>query len=299
MNKIKKLIMICAFLIFSLTLVGCGTSPETVVEDYFNTLKSKGFIEASNFTNHKLTEEASKDLDDTLMNKKIQTALSSRIEYKILESRTTLTNAKVKVKVNYIDLVPIADRLHNDIIPIVVKDLLEGKTCTLERSRDIELNYICDSVKDKNAETAMLVLDINLKRSFKNHWTIATNDEFFKVSLGDSKEADKKLKKSYDKLASMSKKDGEELIENFFLSMSPEEADKFLNDCFKNMTDENRVEFLREYLKILPDDMLREEFGTQFGVTLTKEDLNNIKETLNNLSDEELKDMVEEILANL
>lgn len=297
MNKIKKLMIICMLLVFSLTLVGCGTSPETVVDNYFNTLKSKGFIEASSFTNNKLTEKNFEDF--TLYDKKIQTAVSSKIEYKILESRTSLTNAKVKVKVNYIDLVPIADRLYNDIIPIVVKDLLEGKPCTLERSRDIELNYICDSVKDKNAETAMLVLDINLKRNLKNHWTITTNDEFLQVSLGDSKEADKKLKKSYVKLANMSKKDGIELVQNFFLSMSPEEINKFLDDCFKNMTDENRVTFLREYLKVLPDDMLREEFQSQFGTSLTRGDLNNIKENLNNLSDEELKNMIKEILANL
>lgn len=299
MNKIKKLIMICVFLIFSLTLVGCGTSPETVVEDYFNTLKSKGFIEASNFTDDKLTEEDSKDFNYTLMDKKIQTVLSSRIEYKILESNTSLINAKVKVKINYIDLVPIIDRLPNDIIPIAVKGLLEGKTYDLKYGRDIEMTYICDSVKDKNAETAMLVLDINLKRSFKNHWTIATNDEFFKVSLGNAGEAGEKLEKLNDKFGNMSEKDGEELIENFFLSMSPEEANKFLEDCFKNMTDENRVTFLREYLKALPVDALREKFGTQFGTTLTREDLNSIKERLNNLSDEELKNMVEEILSNL
>lgn len=297
MNKIKKLMMICIFLIFSLTLVGCGTSPETVVENYFNTLKSKGFIESNNFTNSKLTEDDFEDF--TLYDEKIQTAVSSKIEYKILESRTSLTKSKVKVKVNYIDLVPIIDRMPNDIIPIFVKGLLEGKTYDLKQGRNIEVNYICDSAKDKNAETAMLVLDINLKRSFKNHWTITANDEFLQVSLGNVKEADKKLKKSNDKFDNMSEKDGAELIENFFLSMSPEEINKFFEDCFKNMTDENRVTFLREYFKILPDDMLREEFGTQFGTTLTREDLNNIKETLNNLSDEELKDMVEEILANL
>lgn len=299
MNKIIKLMMTCIFLIFSLTLVGCGTNPETVVENYFNTLKSKGFIEASNFTDDKLTEEDSKDFNYTLLDKKIQTVLSSRIEYKILESNTSLTSAKVKVKINYIDLVPIIDRLPNDIIPIVVKGLLEGKTYDLKHSKGIELNYICDSVKDKNAETAMLVLDINLKRSFKNHWTITANDEFLQVSLGNAKEADKKLKKSNDKFDNMSEKDGAKLIENFFLSMSPEEANKFLEDCFKTMTDENRVTFLREYLKILPDDILREKFQAQFGTTLTMKDLNNIKESLNNLSDEELKNMFEEILANL
>ena len=81
MNKITKLIMTCIFLIFSLTLIGCGTTPDTVVENYFNTLKSKGFIEASNFTDDKLTEEDSKDFNYTLMDKKIQNALASKIEY--------------------------------------------------------------------------------------------------------------------------------------------------------------------------------------------------------------------------
>ncbi len=205
MNKIKKLMMICIFLIFSLTLVGCGTNPETVVENYFNTLKSKGFIEASNFTDNKLTEEDSKDFNYTLMDKKIQTVLSSKIEYKILESHTSLTNAKVKVKINYIDLVPIIDRLPNDISPIVTKALLERKLNNLEDAKNIEMTYIYDSVKDKNAETAMLILDINLKRSVNNHWTIATNDEFFKASLGDAKEAGEKLKKLNDKYGNINK----------------------------------------------------------------------------------------------
>ncbi|ARC84379.1 putative lipoprotein [Clostridium argentinense CDC 2741] len=299
MNKIKKLMMICIFLIFSLTLVGCGTNPETVVENYFNTLKSKGFIEASNFTDDKLTEEDSKDFNYTLMDKKIQTALSSKIEYKILESHTSFTNARVKVKINYIDLLPIIDRLPNDIIPIAIKGLLEGKIENLEDCKDIEMTYICDSIKDKNAETAMLVLDINLKRSFKNHWAIATNDEFFKASLGNAREAGEKLEKLNDKYANMSKEDQLKLIENYLASLSPEKVNKFFKETLKNVPAENIVKLLRPYIDFLSSDGYKNYCKIILGESIDEEQLNIIQQKLKNISDEDLKVMIEEVLSSL
>ncbi|MBS5825044.1 MAG: hypothetical protein KID00_14555 [Clostridium argentinense] len=299
MNKITKLIMTCIFLIFSLTLIGCGTTPDTVVENYFNTLKSKGFIEASNFTDDKLTEEDSKDFNYTLMDKKIQNALASKIEYKILESKTSLTNAKVKVKINYIDLLPIIDRMPNDIIPITIKSLLEGKIENLENGKDLEMTYICDSIKDKNADTAMVVLDINLKRSFKNHWTIVTNDEFFKASLGNARDAGEKLEKLNNKYTNMSKEDQLKLIENYLASLSPEKVNKFFQETLKNAPVENIVKLIRPYIDFLSSDGYKNYYKTIFGESIDEEQLNIVQQELKNISDEDLKAMIEELLPYL
>ena len=35
----------------------------------------------------------------------------------------------------------------NDIIPITIKSLLEGKIENLENGKDLEMTYICDSIK--------------------------------------------------------------------------------------------------------------------------------------------------------
>ncbi|WMI81792.1 hypothetical protein [Anaerotignum sp. MB30-C6] len=168
---LKKFLAICIILVMSLSCISCGKkidSPEEVVTNYLNAIKSKDFETAKTYVMEENDQVLSEMEEEELANEMIR--IFETLSFQVVSTKVNDSTATVKTTIKNIDMKPVMGDVISELFSLAFSDLDEA---TLEAKQSEAFVNALEANKDTTIETEV---EIQLEKG-ETGWLIIPNEK--------------------------------------------------------------------------------------------------------------------------
>ena len=161
--------------------------PEEAVKGFFDALSKSDFKTAKSYT---ASGSASGQLDFTNPDEeKLAKLMLSKTSYELVSSEEAGDKATVKIKITSVDMAKIFEKMITDLIEQMTEATLKGEEITDEKSQEMTMKYLEESIAKSNAPVLTNELTVTLnKDKGKKMWVIVDDKAFMNGITGNLNE---------------------------------------------------------------------------------------------------------------
>ncbi|MBU5484735.1 DUF4878 domain-containing protein [Clostridium sp. MSJ-11] len=181
-KNIKRLALIMAILITSLSLIACSAQPSDTMNSFLENFKKQDFKTAMTFVK---TDVPSEDLElENEEQKKIMEAVLTKLEYEILSTEVKGDKATAKVKITSCNLPKILTNTLAELLPTLFASAFSQENIDDAKAEAMMMEHFLKAINDPNAPTTVSEMDVELVKE-NNKWVILVSEPLFNALTGN------------------------------------------------------------------------------------------------------------------
>lgn len=187
----SRCLSILIIFVLILSLTACAEQnypkPEETVKKFFDALSTSDFKTAESYT---ASGSASGQFTFADPNEeKLAKLTFSKTSYELISSEEAGDKATVKIKITGLDMAIIFENMMTDLIDQMAEATLNGEEITDEKSQEMTMQYLEESISNPDAPVLTKELTVTLnKDKGKKMWLLVVDEAFMSVITGNMDE---------------------------------------------------------------------------------------------------------------
>lgn len=178
----KKFIPLLLISIFTISLTGCGTSPQKTAEKFLDSLKQQDLATASSLLQNNTSKKGLKYNDAE--QEKLVKSVFSKINYTLGDVTENTNTATVKLIITSIDLPKITTKIITDLFPTMMAQAFSEQKVDEKKQDSMIFQNMINSINNPEAPKTKTDVVIKLIKG-DNGWLIEPTDELLNALTGN------------------------------------------------------------------------------------------------------------------